>query len=111
MPWSKPRSGGPGGASAAGPEDLGGRWVAARRAAAEATSPTSKRILRRSQDRLRNMVPGGGGLGGKGIALILVAVVAGVGLLTGLSTHPSVPPKSASNLHLRPLRRPDGLRA
>jgi membrane protease subunit HflK len=33
-------------------------------------------LLRRSQDKLRSVLPGGGGLGGKGIALIVVAAIA-----------------------------------
>jgi len=82
MPWSN-QSGGPWGqrggsggpwGSGGGPSGGGG-----------GNQPDLEEILRRSQDRLRNMVPGGGGLGGKGIALILVAVVA-VWLLTGFYT-------------------------
>ncbi|WP_349368120.1 FtsH protease activity modulator HflK [Salinarimonas sp.] len=86
MPWSN-QSGGPwgqrgggsggpwGGGGGGGPTGGGGGG----------NQPDLEEILRRSQDRLRNIVPGGGGLGGKGIALILVAVVA-VWLLTGFYT-------------------------
>jgi len=38
--------------------------------------PDVEEALRRAQEKVRGMMPGGGGLGGKGIALILIAVVA-----------------------------------
>src|SRR6516162_4744445 len=43
------------------------------------TSPDLEEFLRRSQDRLRNVLPGGS-LGGKGPGLILLAVIAIWGL-------------------------------
>lgn len=81
MPWSN-QSGGPWGnrSGSGGPWGSGGGS-----GGGSGNQPDLEEILRRSQDRLRNMVPGGGGLGGKGIALILVAVVA-VWLLTGFYT-------------------------
>lgn len=83
MPWSN-QSGGPWGqrGGSGGPWGGGGGGGGP---AGGGNQPDLEEILRRSQDRLRNMVPGGGGLGGKGIALILVAVVA-VWLLTGFYT-------------------------
>jgi membrane protease subunit HflK len=49
------------------------------------TPPDLEDILRRSQDRIRDIIPGGGSMGGKGLAaLALVAVV--IWLLTGFYT-------------------------
>jgi membrane protease subunit HflK len=83
MPWSN-QSGGPWGQRGGG---SGGPWGGGGgpTGGGGGNQPDLEEILRRSQDRLRNIVPGGGGLGGKGIALILVAVVA-VWLLTGFYT-------------------------
>lgn len=83
MPWSN-QSGGPWGnrGGSGGPWGGGGGGGPT---GGPGNQPDLEEILRRSQDRLRNIVPGGGGLGGKGIALILVAVVA-VWLLTGFYT-------------------------
>lgn len=86
MPWSN-QSGGPwgqrGGGGGGGPWGSGGGNGAG--GGPGGGQPDLEEILRRSQDRLRNMVPGGGNMGGKGIALILVAVIA-VWLLTGFYT-------------------------
>ncbi|MGJ3265370.1 MAG: FtsH protease activity modulator HflK [Salinarimonas sp.] len=85
MPWSN-QSGGPWGQRGGG---SGGPWGSGggggQSGGGGGNQPDLEEILRRSQDRLRNIVPGGGGLGGKGIALILVAVIA-VWLLTGFYT-------------------------
>lgn len=85
MPWSN-QSGGPWGQRGSG--GGGGPWGSGGGGAGGGPGggqPDLEEILRRSQDRLRNMVPGGGSMGGKGIALILVAVIA-VWLLTGFYT-------------------------
>ena len=85
MPWSN-QSGGPWGQRGSG--GGGGPWGSGGGGAGGGPGggqPDLEEILRRSQDRLRNMVPGGGNMGGKGIALILVAVIA-VWLLTGFYT-------------------------
>lgn len=87
MPWSN-QSGGPWGqrgGGSGGPWGGGGGGGGPTGGGGGGNQPDLEEILRRSQDRLRNIVPGGGGLGGKGIALILVAVVA-VWLLTGFYT-------------------------
>ena len=39
------------------------------------TPPDLEEMLRKGQDRLKNMVPGGGSMGGKGIVLILIGVI------------------------------------
>jgi membrane protease subunit HflK len=75
-PWGQRGSGG-GGPWGSGPQGGGG--------GGGGTPPDLEEILRRSQDRLKNMVPGGGSMGGKGIALILIGVVV-VWLLTGFYT-------------------------
>ena len=63
MPWNNQGSGGAGkGPWGSGP-----------------ATPDLEEILRRSQDRLRNVLPGGS-LGGKGPRLILLAVIAIWGL-------------------------------
>lgn len=81
MPWSNQSGGGPwgqrggsgGGKSpwGSGPQNNG-------------TPPDLEDILRRSQDRLKDFIPGGS-MGGKGIAILLLGVIA-VWLLTGFYT-------------------------
>ncbi|HMB10903.1 FtsH protease activity modulator HflK [Saliniramus sp.] len=76
-PWGPRSSGGGGGGPwGGGPQGGGGSGQ---------TPPDLEEILRKGQDRLKNMVPGGGSMGGKGIALILIGVVV-VWLLTGFYT-------------------------
>ncbi|MCC5978861.1 MAG: FtsH protease activity modulator HflK [Salinarimonas sp.] len=77
-PWGPRGSGGGGGGGpwGGGPQGGGGPGQ---------TPPDLEEILRKGQDRLKNMVPGGGSMGGKGIALILIGVVV-VWLLTGFYT-------------------------
>jgi modulator of FtsH protease HflK len=88
MPWSN-QSGGPWGprGSGGGGGGGGGPWGSGPQGGggSGSTPPDLEEILRRSQDRLKNMVPGGGSMGGKGIALILVGIVV-VWLLTGFYT-------------------------
>jgi len=74
MPWSN-QGGGPwgtGGGGGKGPWGLGPQ-------PSGSTPPDLEEFLRRSQDRLRNVLPGGN-LGGKGLALIALAAVAIWGL-------------------------------
>jgi modulator of FtsH protease HflK len=69
MPWSNQGGGGPWGSGPKGPWGSGGPQSSG------PTPPDLEDLLRRSQDKLRSVLPGGG-LGGKGIAIIgLVAVV------------------------------------
>lgn len=56
-PWGPPPQGGGGGGGGGGP-----------------TPPDLEELIRRSQDRLKNVLPGGGGLGVKGIALAAAAL-------------------------------------
>ncbi len=86
MPWSN-QSGGPWGQRGSGGGGGGGPWGSGPQGGGGGggTPPDLEEILRRSQDRLKNMVPGGGSMGGKGIALILIGVVV-VWLLTGFYT-------------------------
>ena len=65
MPWSNQSGGGGPGASAA---VGGGRSPGAPARRAAATPPDLEDILRRGQDRLRDFIPGGGSMGGKGLS-------------------------------------------
>jgi modulator of FtsH protease HflK len=56
MPWNN-QSGGPWGAGGKNP-----------------TPPNLEDLLRRGQDKLRTVLPGGGGLGGKGIGLVAMSM-------------------------------------
>jgi membrane protease subunit HflK len=67
MPWSN-QGGGPWGSGSRGPWGSGPQ-------SSGPTPPNLEELLRRSQDRLRNVLPGGN-LGGKGFALIALAAVA-----------------------------------
>jgi modulator of FtsH protease HflK len=71
MPWSN-QGGGPWGGSGGG----GGKgpWGSGPQPSGP-TPPDLEEFLRRSQDKLRNVLPGGN-LGGKGLSLILLAAVA-----------------------------------
>jgi len=76
-PWGPRGSGGGGGGPwGGGPQGGGGSGQ---------TPPDLEEMLRKGQDRLKNMVPGGGSMGGKGIVLILIGVIV-VWLLTGFYT-------------------------
>lgn len=73
MPWSN-QSGGGGnqGGPWGGGGGPGGPWGRPPQGGGpNGTPPDLEELIRRSQDRLRRVLPGGGGLGGKGIALIL----------------------------------------
>ena len=65
MPWSNQGGGGPWGSGSRGP--------CARGAMQGPRPPDFEEFLRRSQDKLRNLLPGN--LGGRGIALIALAAI------------------------------------
>ena len=67
MPWSN-QGGGPWGSGPKGPWGSGPQQSGP-------TPPNLEELLRRSQDKLRSVLPGGN-LGGKGLGLILIAAVA-----------------------------------
>jgi membrane protease subunit HflK len=67
MPWSN-QGGGPWGSGSKGPWGTGPQ-------SSGPTPPNLEELLRRSQDKLRTVLPGGN-LGGKGFALIALAAVA-----------------------------------
>jgi membrane protease subunit HflK len=70
MPWSNQGGGG-------GPWGSGGGkgpWGSGQPPSGGSTPPDLEDLLRRSQDKLRTVLPGGS-LGGKGIALILLAAI------------------------------------
>src|SRR6516164_5895626 len=74
MPWSN-RGGGPWGTGGGGGK---GPWGSGPQQSGP-SPPDLEEFLRRSQDRLRNVLPGGN-LGGKGLALIALAAIAIWGL-------------------------------
>jgi membrane protease subunit HflK len=72
MPWSNQGGGGPWGSGPRGPWGSGPQ-------PSGSSPPDLEELLRRSQDKLRNFLPGGG-LGGRGIALIVLLAVVVWGL-------------------------------
>jgi membrane protease subunit HflK len=83
MPWSNQSGGGPWGQR--GGSGGGGKSPWGSGPQGNGTPPDLEDILRRSQDRLKNFIPGGGSMGGKGLILIVLGVIA-VWLLTGFYT-------------------------
>src|SRR3974390_347545 len=79
MPWSN-QGGGPWGSGPKGPWGSGPQ-------SSGPTPPDLEELLRRSQDKLRTVLPGGN-LGGRGIALIVLAAIS----LWGLSGFYRVEP-------------------
>ena len=67
MPWSNQSGGGPWGSGSRGP------WGSGPQQPGGPRPPDLEEFLRRSQDRLRSVLPGN--LGGRGIALIALAIV------------------------------------
>ena len=83
MPWSNQSGGGPWGQRGGGG---GGPWGSGPQGGGGGNQPPDlEEILRRSQDRLKDLIPGGGSMGGKGIAVVLLAAVA-LWLATGFYT-------------------------
>src|SRR5437660_1651156 len=74
MPWSNQGGGGPWGSGGGK-----GPWGSGQQPSGGSTPPDLEELLRRSQDKLRTVLPGGN-LGGKGIGLILLAAIAIWGL-------------------------------
>ncbi|HVX99523.1 MAG TPA: FtsH protease activity modulator HflK [Pseudorhodoplanes sp.] len=73
MPWSN-QGGGPWGSGPKGP------WGQGPQSGGGSTPPDLEELLRRSQDKLRNILPGGN-LGGRGVALVVLGAL----VLWGLS--------------------------
>jgi membrane protease subunit HflK len=69
MPWSNQGGGGPWGSGPKGP------WGSGPQGGGGSPTPDLEELLRRSQDKLRTVLPGGN-LGGKGFALIALAAIA-----------------------------------
>src|SRR5215475_15428543 len=80
MPWSN-QGGGPWGSGGGGGK---GPWGSGPQPSGGSTPPDLEELLRRSQDKLRTVLPGGG-LGGKGVILLLLAAIA-LWFLTGIFT-------------------------
>lgn len=89
MPWSNQSGGGGGGRKGGGPwgsgggpwgsgggGNSGGPWGSGPQRPGSGGPPDLEELLRRSQDRLKRALPGGGGsLGAKGLIIAVVAVV------------------------------------
>ncbi|MEI7803957.1 MAG: FtsH protease activity modulator HflK [Hyphomicrobiales bacterium] len=71
MPWSNQGGGGPWGSGPGGK----GPWGSGPQSSGGPTPPDLEEILRRGQDKLRSVLPGGS-LGGKGIALMALGALA-----------------------------------
>ena len=84
MPWSNQSGGGSGGGPW-GQRGSGGKSPWGSGPQGGGTPPDLEDILRRGQDRLKDFLPGGGSMGGKGALAILLGVVA-IWLLTGFYT-------------------------
>src|SRR3954470_5247164 len=86
MPWSNQSGGGGawgGGSGGSGGEgNGGGRGPWGGPPGGGNQPPDLEEILRRSQDRLKNVLPGGDGIGPRGIAVVAVALII-AWLLTG----------------------------
>jgi membrane protease subunit HflK len=73
MPWSNQSGGGGPWGQRGGP---GGPWGAGPSGGGSSGPPDLEDILRRGQDRIRDLMPGGGGMGAKGaIVLLLLAII------------------------------------
>ena len=81
MPWSNQSGGGPWGQRGAG----GGKSPWGSGPQGSGTPPDLEDILRRGQDRLRDFIPGGGSMGGKGLIVLVLGALA-IWLLTGFYT-------------------------
>ena len=83
MPWSNQSGGGGGPWGQRG--GSGGPWGSGPQGGGSGGPPDLEDILRRSQDRIRDFIPGGGSMGGKGAAIIALLALAGW-LFTGFYT-------------------------
>jgi modulator of FtsH protease HflK len=79
MPWSNQSGGGGPWGQRGG---SGGPWGSGPQGGGSGGPPDLEDILRRSQDRIRDFMPGGGSMGGKGAAALILGVIA-IWLLTG----------------------------
>jgi membrane protease subunit HflK len=84
MPWSN-QSGGGGGPWGQRGSGGGGKSPWGSGPQGGGTPPDLEDILRRGQDRIKDFIPGGGSFGSKGLAVLVLGVVA-VWLLTGFYT-------------------------
>jgi membrane protease subunit HflK len=84
MPWSN-QSGGGGPWGQGGGSGGGGPWGSGPKSGGGGGPPDLEEILRRSQDRLRTMMPGGASFGGKSLAVIVLAALV-LWLATGFYT-------------------------
>ena len=88
MPWSNQSGNGGGGGGPWGQRGSGGGgpWGGGSGGGGAGKPPDLEDIIRRSQDRLRGLMPGGGRpIGGVGLLLVLLGVLA-IWLLTGIYT-------------------------
>src|SRR5919112_6021009 len=83
MPWSNQSGGGGGGPW--GQRGSGGKspWGSGPQGGGQ--PPDLEDILRRGQDRIKDLIPGGGSMGGKGALALILGVIA-IWLLTGFYT-------------------------
>ena len=84
MPWSNQSGGGSGGGPW-GQRGPGGKSPWGNGPQGGGTPPDLEDILRRGQDRIRDLMPGGGSMGGRGAVVLLLGVFA-IWLLTGFYT-------------------------
>ncbi|WP_046867858.1 FtsH protease activity modulator HflK [Microvirga massiliensis] len=83
MPWSNQSGGGGGPWGQRGGPGGRGPWGSGPQGGG--TPPDLEDILRRSQDRLKDLMPGGGSFGGKGLVALALGILV-VWLLTGFYT-------------------------
>jgi membrane protease subunit HflK len=83
MPWSNQSGGGPWGQG--GGSGGGGPWGSGPKSPGGGGPPDLEEILRRSQDRLKTIMPGGASFGGKTLAAVVLGVIL-LWLATGFYT-------------------------
>jgi membrane protease subunit HflK len=88
MPWSN-QGGGPWGQPPKGPWGSGPQNSGGGGGGGGPTPPDLEELLRRSQDRLKNVLPSGGSVGGKGILLVVLLAVVGWGLSGFYTVQPN----------------------
>ena len=77
MPWSNQSGGGGGGPWGQRGSGGGGPWGSGPPSGGGGAPPDLEAILRRSQDRIRDLIPGGGSMGGKVLAALLLWLATG----------------------------------